>query len=507
MKIFSADQIRKWDQYTIHYEPIASIDLMERAAKKCVQWLLDNFLKAKSFKIICGKGNNGGDGLAIARLLSEKGLNVEVYILESGKLGTEDFQTNLQRLHIIPVNIRYIQSPEHFPSFEKSDIIIDALYGSGINKPLEGLNEKLVQHINNTKYKVISIDVPSGLFMDESSSGHTIIQADHTLSFQTQKLSLLVAENAPCVGEVHILDIGLHPKFTDQEESDFHLITIGLITKIFIPRQPNAHKGIYGHALIIGGSNGKIGAVLLATKACLHTGAGLTTSYLPFCGYNILQIATPEAMVITDKNENQITGLPPDIQKYSALGIGPGMGTASETQKALVELIQLYNKPMVIDADGLNCFALRKDSLMHFPPYSILTPHPKEFERLFGESKNDFERITLARKKAKELNVIIILKGHHTFIATPTGQGYFNSTGNAGMAKGGSGDVLTGIITSFLAQGYSSLDASILGVYLHGLAGDIAAETLSKESMLATDIIHFIGHAFKLLNEKRSIKL
>ncbi len=502
MKIFSTDQIRKWDQYTIQHEPVASIDLMERAAEKCVQWLLNNSFTNKKFKIVCGKGNNGGDGLAIARLLSSKGLSAEVYILEVVKLGTDDFQTNLQRLHKLPVIIHHIQSSEYFPLFDEGDIIVDALYGSGINKPLTGLSQDLVQHINNTGNKVISIDVPSGLYMDESSSGHIVIKADYTLSFQTHKLGLLVAENAACIGDVHILDIGLHHDFIDKEESDFYLTDVALISKIFRPRKLFAHKGSYGHALMIGGNYGKIGAVLLATKACLQAGTGLTTSYLPACGYNILQTAAPEAMVITDKNENQINGLPPDVKKYSAIGIGPGIGTAEETQKTIVELLQVFKKPIVIDADGLNCLALRKDGFIHLPPYSILTPHPKEFERLFGECKNDFERIRLARKKAKELNVIILLKGHHTFIATPTRQGYFNNTGNAGMAKGGSGDVLTGIITSFLAQGYTPVDASIFGVFIHGLAGDIAAETLSKESMLATDIINFLGQAFKLVNEK-----
>ncbi|MFN2439179.1 MAG: NAD(P)H-hydrate dehydratase [Chitinophagaceae bacterium] len=504
MKIFSAGQIRKWDQRTMQHEPISSIALMERAAGKCVQWLFNNFAN-KNFKIFCGKGNNGGDGLAIARLLSNRNLHVEVYILESGKPGTDDFQTNLQRLLEISISIHNLQLPEQFPSFEKADILIDAIYGSGLNKPLEGLSKELVLHINSSKNKVISIDVPSGLFIDESSVGNTIIEADHTLSFQTQKLGLLLAENSAFIGQVHILDIGLHPDFTNQEESDFYLIDLELISNIFKPRKPFAHKGNYGHGLIIGGSYGKIGAVLLATKACLAAGAGLTTTYLPACGYEVLQTTAPEAMVLTDKNENLITTLPSDVDKYNAIGIGPGLETTEETQKAVVEFIFLYKKPIVIDADGLNCLVLQKEDLTNLTPYSILTPHPKEFERLFGECKNDFERITVAKQKAKELNVVIVLKGHHTFIATPTGQGYFNNTGNAGMAKGGSGDALTGIITSFLSQQYKPVDAAILGVYIHGLAGDIASENLSKESMLATDIINYMAQAFKLVNKQKEL--
>ncbi len=504
MTIFTAEQIRAWDAYTIQQEPIASIDLMERAAQKCVDWILAHHtLTNQHFKIFCGKGNNGGDGLAIARLLFLKGAAVDVFILEFGKIGSADFQSNLQRLHQLPVAIHFIQTPALFPKLEKKDILIDALFGSGLNKPLEGLSASLVDHLNQAGCEIISIDLPSGLFVDKSSKGQKLIKATHTLSFQTYKTAFLFAENAPFVGELHILNIGLHPNFEEITETDKNLVDALIIRKIFRPRQRFAHKGNFGHALMIGGSYGKMGAVLLSSNACLRSGAGLVTAYIPRCGYEILQTALPEAMTMTDEEQNWLQTLPGDLDKFSVIGIGPGMDTKGPTQRMMLQLLSSYKKPLVIDADGLNCLAKDPESLKGLPAYSILTPHPKEFERLFGESNNDFERMEKAVQKAQELNIVIVLKGHHTIIALPSGKIYFNATGTSGMAKGGSGDVLTGIITAFCAQGYTSAEAAIMGVYVHGLAADFAAKTLSKEAMMASDIITFLSQAFQQLNSWR----
>lgn len=497
MKIFSAVQIKAWDRFTIENEPIASVDLMERAAKACTAWMLSHQWHGRTFQIFCGKGNNGGDGLAIARLLTQRGIKVEVYILEFGKKGTDDFQINLQRLHDLPVNISFIQSPAHFPQTFPDAVVVDALYGSGLTRPLDGLSAALVEHINTANALTVAVDVPSGLFLDESSEGNTAIKARYTLTFQTQKLALLVAENAAYIGEVYVLDIGLHPQFLENEKAAYETIEKETIKKIYKPRNPFAHKGAYGHALIIGGSYGKIGACLLAAKACLKTGAGLVTVHLPKCGYTVMQAALPEVMVVTDRGESNIHDVPENLEKYTVIGLGPGIGTEPATQNVVLALFLQYTQPVVIDADGLNCLALHPESLSSLPPYSILTPHPKEFDRLFGEHDNDFKRIHTALQKAKELNLIIVLKGHHTLIAMPDGQAFFNTTGNAGMAKGGSGDVLTGIITAWLAQKYQPGEAAVLGVYLHGLAGDRAAATLSQETLLASDIILFLSQAFK----------
>ena len=497
MKIFNAQQIREWDQFTIQNEPVSSIDLMERAAWQCVQWLEENNLLTHSFKIFCGKGNNGGDGLAMARMLSQKAASVAVFILEFGHLGTEDFQVNLERLHqYAGVEIKFVQTEEQFPLVEKNEIIIDALFGSGLNRPLEGVTAKLVEHINSSGCKIIAIDTPSGLPIDHSAEGEIIVKADHTLSFQVFKLSFLLPENANFIGEVHVLEIGLHPDYYNSAETNYELTDEKIISAIYKPRNRFSHKGNFGHALLVAGSYGKMGAAILSAKACLRSGAGLTTCHIPKCGYEVMQTAVPETMVSSDFNSSIITKIEEDLSKFACVGIGPGIGTATETRKVLQEIFEAYNKSVVLDADALNLISSDKKLFKKIPKDSILTPHPKEFERLFGETKNDFERIKLAGQKATELDLVIVLKGHHTCIATPDGKVYFNNTGNAGMAKGGSGDVLTGILTALVGQYHGTKNSAILGVYLHGLAGDIASEKYSVEAMTAGDIIESLGEAF-----------
>ena len=504
MKILNAQQIREWDQFTIEHEPVSSIDLMERAAGECVHWLEENTNSNSPFIIFCGKGNNGGDGLAIARMLSQREYAVCIYILEFGHLGTEDFQINLERLHQHPaIEIKFIQSEEHFPSFQKNETIIDALFGSGLNRPLEGVTAKLVEHINNSCCKIVAIDVPSGLPVDQSAKGNAIIKATDTLSFQVHKLSFLFPENSAFTGKTHILDIGLHPDYYNSVETNNELIDKEIISAIYKPRNDFSHKGNFGHALIMSGSYGKMGAAILCVKACLRSGAGLTTCHIPKCGYEIMQTVAPEAMVITDFNSSIITKTEEDLTKFNCIGIGPGIGTASETKKSLSEVFTSYKKPVVLDADALNIISSDEKLLKKIPPNSILTPHPKEFERLFGKTKNDFDRLQLAQQKAKELNVTIVLKGHHSSIITPGGKVYFNNTGNAGMAKGGSGDVLTGVLTALVCQYHDTVEAAILGVYLHGLAGDITAEKYSKEAMISTDITYNLGEAFTLIQNKQ----
>ncbi len=383
-------------------------------------------------------------------------------------------------------------------------MLVDALYGSGLNKPLDGLSAALVKHINNGAAKVISIDVPSGLFMDASSKGNEMVKAHVTLTFETYKLALLMAENAPYIGEVVVLPIGLHKGFAEAEDAPFVLTELKGILGVLKNRNRFGHKGTYGHALLVGGSWGKTGAMVLTTKAALRTGCGLLTTYVPHSSYVIMQTSVPEAMTLTDTNDNYITTAPEDLKKFNAIGIGPGMGTQDETELVLEQLVLQAKVPLVLDADALNLLAGAKRVLRRLPPGTILTPHPKEADRLFGESRNDFERLELVRQKAAELQCIIVLKGHHTFTALPNGQGYFNSTGNSGMAKGGSGDVLTGIITSLLAQGYSAAEAAVLAVYLHGLAGDEAAKSFTMEAMLPSDLVQALPQAFAFLQQQQT---
>jgi len=501
MEILSAEQIRAWDQYTMQHEPIASIDLMERAATSCLTWLEKAGYLDRSFSIYCGKGNNGGDGLALARMLSALDCSVTVHILEFGSIGTEDFQANLARLHDTPVEVRFVQGPEHFHPVPPADILIDALLGSGLNRKLEGVTAQLVDHLNASGNEIIAVDLPSGLFVSRSSKGNTVIRATHTLSFQVYKPAFLMPENEAWVGEVHILDIGLHPGYLSQTGGEAELLDMNIISAIYKPRKNFAHKGNFGHALLVAGSYGKMGAAVLAARAALRAGSGLLTGHIPGCGYTIMQTSLPEAMLVMDADERMHTRVPDGLEKYSVVGVGPGVGQHERTVDFLRQLLQAYKRPMVVDADALNILGTHPELLAALPPYSILTPHPKEFERLFGAAADDYERLDKAREQAKRFGVIIVLKGHYTFIAMPGGKSYFNSTGNPGMAKGGSGDVLTGILTALLGQSYSPGEAALLGVYLHGLAGDLAAETHSQESMLPSDLTDHLGKAFQIIQK------
>lgn len=497
MKLLSAAQIRQWDQYTIKHEPVTSTNLMERAAKACTRWILQNIL-ADNFYIFCGKGNNGGDGLAIARMLHNAGKQCHVFVAEPDAKGSHDFKINFNHLHQLKsVPITLLKGDGDYPTLPPGAVIIDALIGTGLNRKLEGNVARLVNYINDSGSTILSIDIPSGLQSEASSIGNAVIQAEHTLTFQCLKLAFLMPENERYFGQVHILDINLHPDFIDTIETKFQLVNKSKCQSVLNPRRKFAHKGNFGHSLLIAGSYGKMGAAVLAAKACTKSGTGLVTCHTPKCGINILQTTVPEAMCSIDAEEESVSELPDDLSKYSAIGLGPGIGTTDQVIYLVQNLIAKTEQPLIFDADALNILAARKELLRKLPENTIITPHPKEFERLFGENLTDYEKIEMALTKAAELKIIIVLKGHYSCIATSSGKAFFNFTGNAGMATGGSGDVLTGIITGFLAQGYSPVNAAIAGVFLHGLAGDLAAGIHSMEAMTACDIIDMMGKAFK----------
>ena len=468
---------------------------MERASAACSNWIMHHYHGEQSFVFFCGNGNNGGDGLAIARHLIEKKFPVAVFILdEKGK--SPDYEKNLKRLRALSNQIFLLPNENKFPSL-KNEIVIDALFGTGLNNNPSGLYSSLITHINTNASAIISVDIPSGLFADKSSKYNKVIKSNFTLTFQTQKLAFLMAENAPFVGKVVPLDIRLSKEFHDKEKSVFELIDKELIKKIYRPRKPFSHKGTYGYACLLSGSFGMMGASVLSASACLRSGVGKLTCIVPRTGYTIMQSSVPEAMCIV--SGNHFLKKATDFVNYDAVGVGPGIGKKDSHKKFLKKLFKKFRKPIVIDADALNVISKNQKLRKLIPPHSILTPHPKEFERLFGKTSSDFNLIETALTKSKSLNVYIIVKGHHTFIATPEGKGYFNATGNAGMATAGSGDVLTGIITSLLAQKYSPMHACILGVYIHGMSGDIAANKISKEAMIAGDIVSCLGDAFKRL--------
>ncbi len=495
--IFSAQTIKAIDAHTILNEPITSINLMERAALKCTNWIIKNYTSINAFKVFCGLGNNGGDGLAIARQLINKGCKVDVYIIYYSDKSSHDFLINKASLEALNPNcIHEIRSIENLPKLNSNDTVIDAIFGIGLTKPLVGLSADIVSIINKSQAEVISIDVPSGLFADiHSNHTDSIIKAHDTLTFQFSKLSFLFAENAEYIGNGHILDIGLIIPNELLDKCDTFYLTKSAITKILKPRQKFSHKGTFGHSLLIAGSYGKMGAAILASTSLLRSGAGLLTVCLPHCGYEIMQTSVPEAMTIVKGNDYlQLSEL--DLRPYSAIGIGPGIGTEEYTQEAVKLILEQSKKPLVIDADALNAMSQNKKWLNLIPENSILTPHPKEFERLTKPVTTDFERHQLQLDFSKTHHLFIILKGAHTCITTPDGKSYFNSTGNSGLAKGGSGDVLTGLLTGLLAQGYTSFETSLLGVFIHGLAGDITKEEKGEIAMIPSDIISNLPKAF-----------
>ncbi len=497
MKIFTSKQIRECDHFTIQREPVSSITLMERAAEECSNWLANHIQNHTRFLIFCGNGNNGGDGFAISRLLYQKGFDVEVFIDTDNYVYLDDAKLNFNQVKDISgIEIKDFDEA-HNINFSKNDVIIDAFFGSGLNRNIEGKTSELIKLLNKIEARKISIDIPSGLFADVNINPNSIVfKADHTLSFQFWKQSFLHPETGIFTGKIHLLNIGLSEEYIQNTPTHQYIICETLIQNIYKPRNEFSHKGSYGKTCIIGGSFGKIGAAVLATKAALKAGSGLTFTLAPKCGYEVLQSSCPEAMYLYG-GEDFISNF--EIEKNMVCGIGPGLGTDPQTEAVFFNFLQLYNQPVVLDADALNLISKHPENLNLIPKNSIITPHPKEFERLFGKTENSFERLILAQNKAKNLGIFIVLKDHHTQIITPEGLVYYNITGNSGMAKGGSGDVLTGIITSLLSQNYSSQEAAIFGVWLHGKAGDLASEKHSKEAMLPFDLINELGNVFKML--------
>lgn len=503
MKIFTATQIHELDKYTIANEPIKSIDLMERAALSVVKIITERWSKEIRTVVFAGPGNNGGDALAVARLLIDRGYDVETYLFNiSGSLSA-DCAENKRRL-LEKKNNKLTEISVEFdpPKLSKDTLIVDGLFGSGINKPLAGGFASLVKYINNACAQVVSIDVPSGLMTEGNSYNirANIVRATLTLTFQQPKLSFFFAENQLNIGELKVLDIGIHPDGIENTDAQYTLLDRDYVVSLLKPRSPFAHKGSMGHALIVAGSYGMAGAAILCTKACLRGGAGKVTIHTPKRNIAILQSSVPEAVLQMDREETIFSEAIP-TEEFQALSIGPGIGTNEQTCIATITQLRRTQCPIVADADVINILASHKSWLQQLPKGTILTPHVKELERLQGQSIDSYERLTKALQLAEQIQGYVILKGHYTAICMPDGHVAFNPTGNAGMATAGSGDVLTGIITALLARGYKQREACILGVYLHGLAGDLAAEELGEESLIASDIIDYLPKAFLKVKE------
>ncbi|MGG7666379.1 NAD(P)H-hydrate dehydratase [Dyadobacter sp. BHUBP1] len=492
MKIFNVEQIRAMDAYTIAHEPIASIDLMERASQAFVRWFCNQYVNTRPIAVFCGKGNNGGDGLAIARILSGCGYDVQVFIVECTLNATDDFRQNYSRLgsHLTP---RRIHSENDLPQLGNKVVCIDALLGSGLSRPVEGLLSIVIQYLNELPNRLVSVDIASGLYTDQPNNpDDVVVKPKYTVTFQLPKLAFLLPQNAEYVGEWHVVDIGLSSRYMAETSTPYYFTDKFEAEKRIKLRQKFSHKGTFGHAVIVAGSYGKMGAAVLSGKACLRSGVGLLTMHVPACGYEIMQISVPEAMATVDEMEKYISKAP-DLSSATGIGIGPGIGQETATVKALEKLLEQAKGPVIIDADALNILSTNRHLLYKLPKNTILTPHPKEFQRLAGESSNEYERLEKAQAFAAKYKIIICLKGANTAVILPNGDVHFNSTGNPGMATGGTGDVLTGVITSLLAQKYDPADAAILGVYQHGLAGDRAAEARGQTALIASDVVEHLG--------------
>lgn len=497
MKIFTAAQIAEIDQYTIEHEPISSTDLMERAALTVVNALENTPALLKPYRkpenkilIFCGMGNNGGDGLVIARHLASSGYQVIPYLVTFSLNPSADNEKNQVRLSQNKIDLVTLSSEKDIPEISSNDLVIDAIFGSGLSRPIEGFTRDVVKAINESEAKVLSIDIPSGLFAENNRDNdhEAIVKADVTYTFQFPKLAFFFPENYSFVGVWKVMDIGLHPEIIHQKETQYFFVTKRFVSS-WLPKRPTfSHKGTFGHALLVGGAKGKMGAMVMAVKACLRAGSGLVTTHLPNCGTTIMQSAVPEAMVTENEGENYLKPTV-TVGKENVIGFGPGAGTDEETGKALKVLIQNTQLPMVIDADGLNLLAENKTWLSFLPSHTILTPHPGEFERLVGNWNTDEEKLEKLKDFCHKFQVVTVLKGAYTVTCTPSGHFYFNSTGNPGMATGGSGDVLFGMITGLRAQGLDAIKAALLGVYLHGKAGDKATAKRGEVSLIATDII------------------
>ena len=495
MKILNSEQIREADQYTIANEPIESIDLMERASKAFLAKFSGIHPERKQTFIFCGTGNNGGDGLAVGRMLIEKGWKVEIFIAGNPDKGSDDFKINLKRLK----EYKSITSEDHFPLIPSDSIIIDGLFGSGLSRPIEGLNGKLIEYLNDQEAQRIAIDISSGLFSDQPLIKNAIaFKADYTISFQVPKLAFFQPDSADYVGEWRIVDIGLNKSFIQNQKTDYHLTEPHIIRNMIPVRSRFTHKTQVGKLMIVAGSKGKMGAAVLAARASFKSGVGLVNVHTPSCGTDILQISVPEAMVSLDPGLDFIESIP---KTDNVIAIGPGLGQNQQTKDALKFFLKSYNQPLVLDADVINILSTEKEILEMLPRESILTPHPGEFKRLVGEWKDDFEKLEKLKSLCSGHKLNVVLKGAQSAVCSSEGQVYFNPTGNQALATAGSGDVLTGMIGSFLAQGLAPLEALRLGVYLHGAAGDEAVGEIQTPWLQASDIITFIPKAlYSLLN-------
>lgn len=501
LPVLTAEQARSVDQLTIQREPVRSIDLMERAATAFTRAFLEVLGSSpRPVLVLCGPGSNGGDGLAIARLLAVRKWYVRVVCPYDPVGSVVDNELNLRRLKELPVEV-LMGADRSLPPFRAGEVVIDALFGTGLNRPLTGHYLLVVNELNARRGRVFAVDLPSGALADGGPDDRSsMVQAHWTCTFQVPKPLFVLPEYSSVCGEWCIEDIGLDAHAMASCESRHLLVEAGDVRRRMPNRPRNAHKGSFGHALIVAGGQGHLGAAVMATAAATRSGAGLVTAFVPLGGAQAIHCTVPEAMVVEEGRSPFLRSRVPE-GRWSAVGIGPGIGRHDATALLLDDLLGTFKGPIVLDADALNILAATPGLLDKVPAGAVLTPHPGEADRLFGDSMDTRERIGKASSFAQERRVVVVLKGANTAICLADGRVLYNATGNAGMAKGGSGDALTGLITALLAQGLPAQDAAMVGVWVHGLAGDLAAAELGQDGMSVMDLIRAVPQAFRRVRE------
>lgn len=471
LKLLTAAQAKEVDAYTILKEPILAVDLMERASKAFVSFFINHFPDRNlTIAVYAGTGNNGGDGLAIARMLHQHGYrSLSVKIARFSRHISNEFEHNRQLLLHNGVKVVEIIASSNFPE-EQAAILIDALLGSGLNKPLSAEFARLVAYLNDLKKTIVAVDVPAGFFTEGILDQEALVlKANLVITFQFPAINFLLPESASYMDSWEVVPIGLNEPFLRSLDSPYFWIEEMDIRQMIKRRLPFQHKGSFGHVLVIAGQERTMGAALLTAAASTYAGSGLTTACIPEKGTTALHTYMPEIMLI-QRTANVVPEI--DWQKYQVIAIGPGLGIGPDAEALLSEVLHQFKQPLVLDADALNVLAVKPELWELLPINSVITPHVKEFDRLFGTHASWWSRLETIRHKALEKRIFIILKNRYSILATPEGHIYFNPTGNPAMATGGMGDVLTGIIASFLAQGYPSKEACHLALFVHGKAGD-----------------------------------
>lgn len=491
MRLFTVKQIRQLDQKTLDDHKMPSIELMEHAAVECVQWMQTRLDKRNPVVVVAGVGNNGGDGVAIARMLHFSGFPVKLYAVGNTGRGTPDFHTNYT---VLKQRFPGIVIAE-LPDLDEETTLVDAIFGSGLSRPVKGEIAEVIERINQAPSTVISIDIPSGMPTDPVSDPENytaVVRANTTLTLQFPKINMLLADHGNYVGEMVILPIGISEKAIATTPSHYQYTELNDISDTIKPRPKFTHKGMNGHVLILAGSNGMAGAAGLCARAALRSGAGLVTVSAPVEVTTALQVYCPEAICRNDL---------PDVTDYDCVAIGPGIGYERFGSSEIIDLIRQCRRhgiPIVIDADGLNVLASGQDEWPEdLFKSTVITPHPKEFDRIAGECRSHGDRLKQASDLALNHETIVVLKGAYTSVHS-NGSVYFNSTGNPGMATAGSGDVLTGVLGAILAGHEATPGPELVrtAVFVHGLAGDLACKEIGG-MLIASDIIDYLPAAFR----------